>query len=128
MAKTFLKQAEHIITGIDSYNRMLGIENPADMEKYGEYCYDILDYAVCRSHGADLEYTTVTMETGSYMTCEAKITIVCSQPLMEKNDKNYTSWGTRYEQGDLMPAHYMSLSKDAFEDIFNCIIQPCQNS
>ena len=33
MAKTFLKQAEHIITGIDSYNRMLGIENPADMEK-----------------------------------------------------------------------------------------------
>ena len=113
-AAMFLKKQILSMSALGSY-----YDDPADMEKYGEYCYDILDYAVCRSHGADLEYTTVTMETGSYMTCEAKITIVCSQPLMEKNDKNYTSWGTRYEQGDLMPAHYMSLSKDAFEDIFN---------
>ncbi len=33
MAKTFLTQAEAIIMGIDSYNKMLGIENPADMEE-----------------------------------------------------------------------------------------------
>ena len=94
-------------------------DDPADIDRYGNYCYDLIDYAVCHSHGADVEYTTIFVGTERQLKCTATLKVICSLPLMEENDENFTSWERGYPDGDLMPTHYMELSKDDFEVIFN---------
>ncbi len=90
-------------------------KDPVNVSDYDRYCFDILDYAVCEYHGADVEYIT---GDGS-MTCTATVTVCCSLPELERSDNNFTSWEHHLVGGDYMPKSYMSLSKRDYEDIFN---------
>ena len=109
-AMTLMKQVLSM-SSLGSY-----YDDPVKMAKYGKYCYDLIDFAICESGGADIEFTTFN---DSYMECSATVTVVCSLPLLEENDKNFTSWELKFEDGDMMPSNYMSLSKKDFELIFN---------
>lgn len=109
-AMTLMKQVLSM-SSLGSY-----YDDPVKMAKYGKYCYDLIDFAICESGGADIEFTTFD---DSYMECSATVTVVCSLPLLEENDKNFTSWELKFEDGDMMPSNYMSLSKKDFELIFN---------
>lgn len=91
-------------------------DDPSKKEPYQQYCFDILDYAVCESGGADVEYTSVGDDT---MTCTVEVTIHCDLAMMEKNDKNFTSWGHGHPLGDPEPASYMALPVTTFNQIFN---------
>ena len=82
---------------------------------YDKYCFDILDYAVCDYHGADVEYTT----RGDSFACLATVTVCCSLPELEKGDANFTSWEYDLVYGDLNPTSYMDLSRADFETVFN---------
>ena len=92
---------------------------PVKMEKYGKYCYDLIDYAVCESHGADVEYETTDSGDDEYMECTATVTIECSLPKLEAHDKHFKSWELIFPDGDMMPSNYMEMTKDLFELIFN---------
>lgn len=89
---------------------------PDKIDDYGKYCYDLIDYAICESHGADVEYTS---SWDGSMRCSATVTVICSLPLLEDNDQNFVSWEIVRPDGDLMPTNYMGLSKKDFELIFN---------
>ena len=90
-------------------------KNPVSITDYDWYCFDLIDYAVCEYHGADVEYRTV----GETYVCTVTITVCCNLLELEKGDKNFTSWETGLKHGDLIPLSYMSLSKTDYEDIFN---------
>ena len=90
-------------------------KNPVSMTDYDWYCFDLIDYAVCEYHGADVEYRTV----GESYVCTVTVTVCCSLLELEKGDRDFTSWETDLRHGDLIPLSYMSLSKVDFEDIFN---------
>ena len=90
--------------------------NPAKKELYQQYCFDTLDYAICESGGADVEYTSVDDDT---MNCRVEVTIHCDLAMMEENDKNFTSWGHEHPLGDPEPASYMSLPVKTFNQVFN---------
>ena len=90
-------------------------KNPVSVNDYDWYCFDLLDYAVCDYHGADVEYTTGDGD----MTCTATVTICCSLPELEKADKNFKSWEYHLVGGDYFPKSYMSLSKIDYEEVFN---------
>lgn len=111
MAAMYLMKQVLSMSALGSY-----YADPVMMVKYGKYCYDLIDYAICESGGADIEFTTFNNE---YMECSATVTVICSLPLLEENDKNFTSWELCYEDGDMMPTNYMSLNKPDYELIFN---------
>lgn len=89
--------------------------NPVSIFDYDWYCFDLIDYAVCDYHGADVEYRTA----GDAYLCTATVTVCCSLLELEKGDTNFRSWETGLRHGDLIPLSYMSLSKIDFEDVFN---------
>ena len=90
-------------------------KNPVNLFDYDWYCFDLIDFAVCDYHGADVEYRTA----GDVYVCTATVTVCCSLLELEKGDKNFKSWETGLRHGDLIPLSYMGLSKIDFEDIFN---------
>lgn len=90
-------------------------DDPSKKEPYQQYCFDVLDYAVCESGGASVRYTT----TGESMVCEVEVTIHCDLAMLEENDKNFTSWGYEHPLGDPEPASYMGLPIKTFNEVFN---------
>ena len=90
-------------------------KDPVNVSDYDWYCFDLLDYAVCEYHGADVEYTTGD-ET---IACTATVTVCCSLPGLEESDNNFTSWEHHLVGGDYMPKSYMTLSKKDYEELFN---------
>ena len=91
-------------------------DQPHLKEPYQQYCFDLVDYAVCESGGADVEYTTTGEES---MTCDVEVTIKCSMRELEKNDKNFLSWGYDHPSGDPQPASYMTLPIEVINEVFN---------
>lgn len=90
--------------------------DPTNKEEYQQYCFDVIDYAVCESGGADVTYTTTGDDS---MQCEAEVTIRCDMSLLEENDENFVSWGYKYPDGDPQPASYMILPIRVFNSVFN---------
>ena len=88
-------------------------KDPSDLKEYEQYCYDVIDYAVAKANGATVAYTT-----GSD-TPTVTVRICCDMAKLEKNDKNFTDWDRKYDDGDQIPASYMALSDTDFNTIFN---------
>ena len=109
--------------------------SPADVEKYNQYCFDILDYAVADWKGAEVAYTVspsgsdVTLNdgrsdvttTGMQLSCSIIVHVCTDLKIMEENDPNYKGvWDTdATEQGDALPYHFMQLEPKIFDLIFN---------
>ena len=86
-------------------------KDPVNVSDYDWYCFDLLDYAVCEYHGADVEYTT----GDEAIACTATVTVCCNLPGLEESDNNFTSWEHHLVGGDYMPKSYMTLSKEDYE-------------
>ena len=109
--------------------------SPADVEKYNQYCFDILDYAVADWKGAEVAYTVspsgsdVTLNdgrsdvttTGMQLSCSIIVHVCTDLKILEENDPNYKGvWDTdATEQGDALPYHFMQLEPKIFDLIFN---------
>ena len=109
--------------------------SPADVEKYNQYCFDILDYAVADWKGAEVAYTVspsgsdVTLNdgrsdvttTGMQLSCNIIVHVCTDLKILEENDPNYKGvWDTdATEQGDALPYHFMQLEPKIFDLIFN---------
>ena len=109
--------------------------SPADVEKYNQYCFDILDYAVADWKGAEVAYTVspsgsdVTLNDGRSDVAATKMQLSCNIIVhvctdlksLEENDPNYGGvWDTEAtEQGDALPYHFMQLEPKIFDLIFN---------
>ena len=109
--------------------------SPADVEKYNQYCFDIMDYAVADWKGAEVAYTVspsgsdVTLNDGRSDVAATKMQLSCNIIVhvctdlksLEENDPNYRGvWDTEAtEQGDALPYHFMQLEPKIFDLIFN---------
>ena len=109
--------------------------SPADIEKYNQYCFDILDYAVAEWQGAEVAYTVlpsgsdVTLNDGRsdvvttkmQLSCNIIVHVCTDLKALEENDPNYKGiWDTEAtEQGDALPYHFMQLEPKIFDLIFN---------
>ena len=90
-------------------------KNPVNMDQYDRYCFDILDWAITESYGADVRYTSL----GDFYQCDITVDICCDPAKLQKNDSNFKWWDYKHDNGDPQVKSYMDLRRDVYCDVFN---------
>ena len=90
-------------------------KNPVNMDQYDRYCFDILDWAITESYGADVRYTSL----GDFYQCDITVDISCDPAKLQKNDSNFKWWDYKHDNGDPQVKSYMDLRRDVYCDVFN---------
>ena len=108
--------------------------DPTDEDAYYKYMYDLVDIAITKFGGAEVRFSTspgggtVTWSDGAggtatagrvSLSCTVKVPVCSDLAALEESDPNFNSWEYWYDDGDMMPAAYMSLKNEDFDEIFN---------